>query len=147
MSAIKAMKHFLDRFFNLVLGSFNFLAHLSWKLKCLSSVVCLSVCLSVCPSVFSYFRLLLQNHWANSTKLGTKHPWVEGIQVCSNEGPCPSPRGDNSEIVNLYSKYLKILFSRTTGPITTKLNTKHPWVGWIQVCSNTGPHPFPSKGR
>ena len=35
-----------------------------------SSVVCLSVPPSVCPSVclsvnFSYFRLLLQNHWAN----------------------------------------------------------------------------------
>ena len=24
------------------------------------------------------------------------------IQVCSNERPCPSPRGDNSEIVKLY---------------------------------------------
>ena len=22
-----------------------------------------------------------------STKLGTKHSWVKGIQVCSNEGP------------------------------------------------------------
>ena len=34
------------------------------------------------------------------TKLGTKHPWVKGIQVCSNEGPRPFPRGDtytNSE--------------------------------------------------
>ena len=24
----------------------------------------------------------------NSSKLGTKHPWMEGEQVCSNEGPC-----------------------------------------------------------
>ena len=24
-----------------------------------------------------------------STKLGTKHPWVKGISVFSNEGPCP----------------------------------------------------------
>ena len=24
-----------------------------------------------------------------STKLGTKHPWVKGIEVCSNEGPRP----------------------------------------------------------
>ena len=30
-----------------------------------------------------------------STKLGLKHPWVKGIQVSSNEGPCPLPRGDN----------------------------------------------------
>ena len=28
-----------------------------------------------------------------STKLGTKHPWLKGIQVCSNKGPCPFPRG------------------------------------------------------
>jgi hypothetical protein len=26
------------------------------------------------------------------TILGTNHPWVEGIQVCSNEGDKPSPR-------------------------------------------------------
>ena len=25
--------------------------------------------------------------WPIGTKLGTEHPWVEGIQVCSNEGP------------------------------------------------------------
>ena len=32
----------------------------------------------------------------------TKHPWVEGIQVSSNEGPCPFPRGDNGKKVKLY---------------------------------------------
>ncbi|XP_078310887.1 uncharacterized protein LOC144617670 isoform X1 [Crassostrea virginica] len=32
---------------------------------------------------------------------------------------------------------------QTTGPISTKLGTKHPWVMRIQVCSNEGPHPFP----
>ena len=37
-----------------------------------------------------------------STKLGTNHPWVEGIQVCSNKGQRPFQRGDNSEIVKLY---------------------------------------------
>jgi hypothetical protein len=35
--------------------------------------------------------------WPILTKLGTNHPWVKGIQVCSNEGDIPSPRGDNSE--------------------------------------------------
>ena len=29
-------------------------------------------------------NLLLQNHWTNFNK--AKHPWVKGIQVCSNEG-------------------------------------------------------------
>ena len=33
-----------------------------------------------------------------STKLGTKHPWVKGNQVCSNERPRPFQRGDNYEI-------------------------------------------------
>ena len=35
------------------------------------------------------------------TKLGTKHPWVKGTQVCSNKGPCPFPRGDNYEIAKI----------------------------------------------
>jgi hypothetical protein len=43
------------------------------------------------------------------TRLGTNHPWGEGIQVCSNEGECPSPRGDNSKRVkiHIYKKNLK----------------------------------------
>ena len=36
-------------------------------------------------------------------------------------------------MVKLYWKYLKIIFSRTTEPISTKLGTKHPWVKGIQV--------------
>ena len=35
-------------------------------------------------------------------------------------------------------KILKMFFSRTTGPISTKLGTKHPWGKLIQVCSNEG---------
>ena len=34
---------------------------------------------------FSHFHLLLQNHWAISTKLDTKHPREKVIQVCSYE--------------------------------------------------------------
>ena len=92
---------------------------------------------------FSHFRLLLQNHWASSTKLGTMHPWVKGIQVCSIEGPCPFPRGDNYEIAKIHWKNLKIFFSKTTEPISTKLGTMHPWVKGIQFCSNEGPRTFP----
>ena len=33
-----------------------------------------------------------------STKLGTKHPWVKGIHVCSNEEPRAFLKGDNYEI-------------------------------------------------
>ena len=78
-----------------------------------------------------------------SANLDTKHSWVEEIQVCSNEGQRPIPRGDNSEKVNFYSKYLKIFFSRTTGPISTQLGTKHPWMKGIQVYSNEGARPSP----
>ena len=37
----------------------------------------------------------------------------------------------------------KIFFSRTTGPIATKLATNQPWVMIIQVYENEGLHPFP----
>ena len=37
-----------------------------------------------------------------STKPGTKYPLVKGIQVCSNEGPCPFQRGDNYEITKIH---------------------------------------------
>ena len=55
---------------------------------------------------WKYFKSLFSKNTGKiSTKLTTKHPWVEGIQVCSNEGQRPSPRGDNHEIVKLYWKY------------------------------------------
>jgi hypothetical protein len=34
--------------------------------------------------------------------------------------------------------HLKIFFSRTTGPILTRLGTNYPWVKGIQVCSKEG---------
>jgi hypothetical protein len=30
-------------------------------------------------------------------KLGTHYPQVKGIQVCSNKGPCPLQRRDNTQ--------------------------------------------------
>ena len=68
---------------------------------------------------------------------------MKGIQVSSNEGPHPSQRGDNRELIKVNWQLLKIFFSRTTGPILTKLDTKYPWVKGIQVCSKEGPRPFP----
>ena len=90
-------------------------------------------------------NLLLQNLVTEpiSTKLGTKHPCVKGIQFCSNEGTRHFPRGDNYKIVKMHLQNLKIVFSRTTRPISTKLGTKHPWVKGIQVYSNEGAHTFP----
>ena len=72
-------------------------------------------------------------------KLGTMHPWVKRIQVCSIEGPRPFPRGDNYE----KAKTNLTIFSRTTEPISTKLGINHPLVKEIQFCSNEGPCHFP----
>ena len=77
-------------------------------------------------------------HWANFIETWQIASMDGTIQVCSNEGPSPSPRGDNSQIVKLYWKYFKIFFSRTTGPISTKHGTKHPWMKGIHVYSNEG---------
>ena len=59
------------------------------------SSVCLSVRLSVSFPIFVFFS---RPTGPILTKLGTKHPWVKVIQVCSNEGHRPFPRGDNYEI-------------------------------------------------
>ena len=44
------------------------------------------------------------------------------------------PRGDNNVIAKIHRQHLKIFFSRTVGPTSTKLGTKNPWVEGIQVC-------------
>ena len=77
-----------------------------------------------------------------SSTLGTKHPWVRDIQVCSNEGSWRFLRGDNYKIAKKkYWRNLKI-FSRIIGPIATKLGTKHPWAKRMQCFSNEGSRPF-----
>ena len=97
---------------------------------------------SVCLSVnFSHFHLLLHLAQPNLAQIIL---WMKGFQVCSTEGPCSFPRGDNYEIVKIHWRKLKI-FCRTAWPISTKLGTKHPFVKWIHVCTNEGPRPFPRK--
>jgi hypothetical protein len=53
--------------------------------------------------VRSFKNHLFQNHGPILTRLGTNYPWVEGIQVCSNEGDSLSPKGDNKR-VKIHSK-------------------------------------------
>jgi hypothetical protein len=79
----------------------------------------------------------------NSIKLGTNHPWVKGIQVCSNKGPGPLQRGDNHKNVIIWWGHLKIFFSRTIGPILTILRTIYIWIKGIQICSKEGDSPCP----
>jgi hypothetical protein len=46
---------------------------------------------------------------------------MKGNQVCSDKGPDPFQREDNHKNVKMGWGYLKIYFSRTTGPILTDL--------------------------
>jgi hypothetical protein len=88
---------------------------------------------------FYIFNLFSRTTGPILTRLGTNHPWGEGILNSSNEGDCPSPRGDNHKRVKIHWKYLKI-FSRTSRPISIKLSTNHPLrVKGILNCSNKGP--------
>lgn len=73
-----------------------------------------------------------------STKLDTKHPFVNGCQVCSKKGAVPLQSGYNNERVKVGFGVLQIFFSRTTGPISTKLDTKSLWVNGFKVCLNEG---------
>ena len=52
-------------------------------------------------NALTIFENLLQNHMANLAKLDTKHSkhnLMKESHVCSNEGPCPFPMGDNERI-------------------------------------------------
>ena len=125
--------------------SWSILAHLSHRLKWafLIKICPLSVVVVIVVVVnFHIFIFFSRTTGSISTKLGTKHLWVKGIQVHSNEGPCSLLRGDNYEIAKIHWQNFKIYFSRTTGPILTKLGTKNSCVKGIQVCSNVGPCPF-----
>jgi hypothetical protein len=66
---------------------------------------------------------------------------VKGIQVCSNKGSGSLQRGDNHKNVKMGWSHLKILFSRATGPILTRLGTNLPWRERIQVSLTEGDNP------
>jgi hypothetical protein len=103
----------------------------------------LSVCFAVCLSVnFYIFGFFSRTTGSILTRLGTNHPWLEGIQVSTNEGDKTSPRGDNSERVKIHLNFLKIFSSKTSIQNSIKLGTNYPWMKGNQVCSNKGPAPL-----
>jgi hypothetical protein len=73
----------------------------------LLSIVLLSVRPSVCLSVNFYIFDFSRSTGPILTRLGTNDPWAEGILNCSNEGDCPSPRGDNSKRVKIFWNFKK----------------------------------------
>jgi hypothetical protein len=61
----------------------------------------------------------------NFNQLGTNRLWGEGIKVCSNEGECPSLRGDNSKRMKNVKIFTQIFFSRTSRPLSVIFCTNH----------------------
>jgi hypothetical protein len=80
-----------------------------------------------------------------SIKLGTNHPYVKGIQNCTNKGPGTLQKGDNHKNANMRWCRLKP-FSRSSKPNSIKIGTRYPWMKGIQFYSNKGPGPL-QKGN
>ena len=70
-----------------------------------------------------------------STKRCTKHPWVQGNQVCSNEGPHPFQRGDNYEIVKNTLTKLKNLLLQNHWANFNQTWHKASLCEWDLICS------------
>jgi hypothetical protein len=51
--------------------------------------------------LWSEIKNMKPYHHSSAARFGTNHPWEKGIQVCSNEGEHPSPRGDDSKRVKI----------------------------------------------
>ena len=64
-----------------------------------------------------------------SLKLGTIKASLSKVDsnFCKRR-PRPFPRGGNNDIAKIHWRILKIFFSRTSKPNSTKLGTEHPWV-------------------
>ena len=88
-------------------------------------------CLKIYKILLGYFQFLAHLNLSDhlSAVCSSVHPSI-CLSVCLSV--CPS--------VN-FSHF--IFFWRTTGPISTKHDTKHPQVKGIQVCTNEGPGLFP----
>ena len=74
------------------------------------------VCPPVCLHTFHVFMFFSRATGLISTKHSSKYPYVKGVKICSSEGPCLTPRGNNYEIAK---KHWQIL---------TKFCKNHPSV-------------------
>jgi hypothetical protein len=74
------------------------------------------------------FKIFSRTSRAILIKLETNHPWVKGIQVCSNKGPGPSQREDtcNHKNAKMGWGHLKV-FSRTMGTEKVQIYLKAYW--------------------
>lgn len=61
-----------------------------------------------------------------SSKLGTKNPWVKGIQICSNEGPLPlSSKNENNFLPTCFyiHNFAQVCF--LLGNVSQVINVAH----------------------
>ena len=77
-----------------------------------------------------------------SAKLGTNHPWVKGVLEYSKEEPLLFRRGDDYELVKIHRQNFKIFFYKTTGPISSIISKKYPWVKRIEFVQMERPYLF-----
>ena len=119
---------------------FIFLAHLGQRLKLAFLIKICPLSVVVVGVVAFHIFILSRTTWPISTKLGTMHPWVRGIQFCSNEGPRTFPRGDNFKW-----KHVKfIAYSRTS--IYSNIDYQEMsmkllrWTRWNQYRSKDWPY-------
>jgi hypothetical protein len=97
--------------------------------------------------VGSFKNFLLQNHLGRIGHIYMKGLWYN---VDSSFFKSWSPGVRRGHRVNRASRIIhlclyrkkKILFSRTSRPISIKLGTTHPWVNGILNCSNKGSGPL-----
>ena len=123
-----------------MLYSSFFLAHLGQRLKLAFLIKICPLSVVVVGVVAFHIFILSRTTWPISTKLGTMHPWVRGIQFCSNEGPRTFPRGDNFKW-----KHVKfIAYSRTS--IYSNIDYQEMsmkllrWTRWNQYRSKDWPY-------
>ena len=78
--------------------------------------------------------------FSRTTEPIPKHSWMKGIQVCSNDVPCPFPRGDNYEILKIHWRIKKSSSPETSGLFQP--NLAQCILGWwgLKFFSNEGPH-------
>ena len=73
--------------------------------------------------LFTFSPFYLQNHLANFNHTWHKASLGESGLSLFKWKVAPFPRGDNNKIAKIHWRKFKIFFSRTTGPISTKLDS------------------------
>ena len=108
----RCTSHFLSNLFFFYKRSLFISPEPKTQVSFWSLVVRVSVDLWTFQIIFFLSRIT----WPIPTRFVTTHPWVKGIQIYSNEGPCPFARRDNNEIAKVHKRNQK---KKYDGPISS----------------------------